>query len=49
VVKPPAKKSVGPWGKWYTWVAAGAVVALVGGLLIAQHVGSDSLNVTAQH
>jgi hypothetical protein len=42
-------KKVGPWGKWYTWVAAGAVVALVGGLLIAQHVGSDKLTVTATH
>lgn len=46
---PAKKKSIGPWGKWYTWVAAGAVVALVGGLLIAQHVGSDSLDVTASH
>jgi hypothetical protein len=42
-------KKIGPWGKWYTWVAAGAVVALVGGLLIAQHVGGDQLNVTAMH
>jgi hypothetical protein len=45
----PKKKSVGPWGKWYTWTAAGAVVALVAGLLIAEHVGSDSLTVTASH
>jgi hypothetical protein len=50
LTKPAAtKKKVGPWGKWYTWVAAGGVVALVGGLLIAQHVGSDNLNVTASH
>lgn len=46
---PPKKKSVGPWGKWYTWTAAGAVVALVAGLLIAEHVGSDQLTVTASH
>ncbi|HEX4461345.1 MAG TPA: hypothetical protein VIA18_25365 [Polyangia bacterium] len=45
----PKKKSIGPWGKWYTWTAAGAVVALVAGLLIAEHVGSDSLTVTASH
>jgi hypothetical protein len=43
------KSRLGPWGKWYTWVAAGAIVALVGGLLIAQHVGSDSVTVTATH
>src|SRR5262249_33529706 len=47
--KTVTKKKNGPWGKWYTWAAAGAVVALVGGLLIAQHVGSDTLNVTAAH
>lgn len=46
---PKKKKSVGPWGKWYTWTAAGAVVALVAGLLIAEHVGSDQLTVTASH
>jgi hypothetical protein len=48
---PPAdkKKSVGPWGKWYTWVAAGAVVALVAGLLIAKEVGDDTLTVKASH
>lgn len=45
--KPKAKR--GPWGHWYTWAAAGAVVAVVAGLLIAQHVGSDSLTVTANH
>jgi hypothetical protein len=46
---PPAKSKWGAWGKWYTWVAAGAVLALVGGLLIAEHVGSDSLNVEVVH
>src|SRR5438270_7001261 len=32
---PPEKKKsrLGAWGKWYTWVAAGAVVALVVGVL----------------
>ncbi len=46
----PAKKSkLGAWGKWYTWVAAGGVVALVVGILVAQKVGSDSLTVTATH
>jgi len=45
----PEKKSKwGAWGKWYTWVAAGAVVLLVGGLLIAEHVGSDSLHISAK-
>jgi hypothetical protein len=43
---PPKKKWTGSWGKWYTWVAAGGVVLLVGGLLIAQNVGSDSLKIT---
>jgi hypothetical protein len=46
---PEKKKRLGPWGKWYTWVAAGAVVALVAGLLIAQNVGSDSVDITASH
>jgi len=44
----PPKKKWGSWGKWYTWVAAGGVVLLVGGLLIAQNVGSDSLKVTVE-
>lgn len=48
--QPEKKKSrLGAWGHWYTWAAAGAVVALVAGLLIAQHVGDDSLTVTASH
>jgi hypothetical protein len=46
---PPARTRLGAWGKWYTWVAAGAVVALVVGLLIAEHVGDDKLTVTATH
>jgi hypothetical protein len=47
----PAKKKsgLGAWGKWYTWVAAGAVVALVVGILVASKVGDDSLTVTASH
>jgi hypothetical protein len=49
--KPPEKKKsrLGAWGKWYTWVAAGAVVALVVGVLVASKVGTDSLTVTASH
>jgi hypothetical protein len=48
---PPEKKKsrLGAWGKWYTWVAAGAVVALVVGVLVASKVGTDSLTVTASH
>jgi hypothetical protein len=47
---PEKKKSrLGAWGKWYTWVAAGGVVALVVGVLIASKVGDDSLTVTATH
>jgi hypothetical protein len=47
---PEKKKSkLGAWGKWYTWVAAGAVVALVVGVLVASKVGTDSLTVTASH
>jgi len=47
---PEKKKSrLGAWGKWYTWVAAGAVVALVVGVLVASKVGDDSLTVTAAH
>jgi hypothetical protein len=47
--QPEKKKSIGPWGKWYTWVAAGAVVTLVGALLIAKNVGDDSLTIKASH
>ena len=47
---PEKKKSrLGPWGKWYTWVAAGGIVALVVGVLIASKVGDDSLTVSASH
>jgi len=45
----PKKSKLGPWGKWYTWVAAGGIVALVVGVLIASKVGNDSLTVTATH
>ncbi len=45
--KPPeAAPKKSKWGKWYTWVAAGGVVLLVGGLLIAQNVGSDKFTVS---
>jgi hypothetical protein len=43
------KSKWGAWSKWYTWVAAGGVLALVGGLLIAEHVGSDSLKIDVSH
>lgn len=33
--------------KWYTWVIAGGVAALIAGLLIAEQVGSDSVTVHA--
>jgi hypothetical protein len=50
VVAPSEKKSrLGVWGKWYTWVAAGAVVALVVGLLVSEHVGDDKLTLSASH
>ena len=45
----PTKSKLGAWGKWYTWVAAGAVVALVVGVLVASKVGTDSLTVTTTH
>jgi hypothetical protein len=48
-VAPPPKRKLGIWGKWYTWVAAGGVVALVVGLLVAQNVGSDKVTVTSSH
>lgn len=35
--------------KWYTWVIAGGVVALLAGILIADKVSSDSVTVTATH
>jgi hypothetical protein len=49
---PPPKKPEKPksaWGKWYTWVAAGGVVILIGTLLIVDRVGDDKLTVTAKH
>jgi hypothetical protein len=46
---PKQEKPKSRWGKWYTWVVAGAVVALVVGLLVAQNVGSDKLHITAMH
>ena len=44
-----AKSKWGAWGKWYTWVAAGGVVILVGGLIIAKQVGDDSLKIAVTH
>lgn len=35
--------------KWYTWVIAGGVVALLAGILIADKVSSDKVTVTASH
>jgi hypothetical protein len=35
--------------KWYSWVVAGGVVVLIGGLLIADHYGTDTLTVQASH
>ena len=52
LAKPPIKAAEKPksaWGKWYTWVAAGGVVVLIGTLLIVDRVGSDKLTVTATH
>jgi hypothetical protein len=55
VVAQPAKPAKGPdkpksaWGKWYTWVAAGGVLVLIGTLLIVDRVGDDKLTVTAKH
>jgi hypothetical protein len=49
---PPAKKAEKPksaWGHWYTWVAAGGVLVLIGTLLIVDRVGDDKLTVTASH
>jgi hypothetical protein len=48
--QPEKKKSkLGPWGKWYTWVAAGAVAGLIIVLVVKDKVGDDSLTVTATH
>ncbi len=47
--KVAAKSKWGAWGKWYTWVAAGGVLVLVAALLIAQHVGDDSLTIAVSH
>jgi hypothetical protein len=51
----PADKEKGKTGsrlpfaktKWYTWVVAGGVVALVAGLLIAEKVSTDKVVITA--
>lgn len=51
----PAEKDKGKTGsrlpfaktKWYTWVVAGGVVALIAGLLIAEKVSTDKVVVTA--
>jgi hypothetical protein len=46
-------KPVPPWKRWYTWVAAGGVLALVGGLWLADHYGvgqgSDQITVHVTH
>jgi hypothetical protein len=46
--KPPEKPK-SAWGKWYTWVAAGGVLVLIGTLLIVDRVGNDQLTVNASH
>ncbi|MDB4969991.1 MAG: hypothetical protein JWN44_5680 [Myxococcales bacterium] len=45
----PKKSRLGAWGKWYTWVAAGAVAGLIIVLVVKDKVGDDSLAVTASH
>ena len=35
--------------KWYTWVVAGGVAALIGGLLIAERFSSEKITATATH
>jgi hypothetical protein len=45
----PKKSRLGVWGKWYTWVAAGAVAGLIVVLVVKDKVGDDSLSVTANH
>ena len=49
---PPAKKQ--SWlpfrnTKWYTWVVAGGVAALIAGLLIAEKVSPEKLTISATH
>ncbi len=48
---PAKKKSWLPFAntKWYTWVVAGGVVALIAGLLIAEKVSPEKLTVSATH
>jgi hypothetical protein len=33
--------------KWYTWVVAGGVVALIAGLLISEKVSDDKVTISA--
>lgn len=46
---PPAKKSWLPFRntKWYTWVVAGGVAALIAGLLIAEKVSPEKVTISA--
>lgn len=50
---PPRPKSAAStssaWRKWYTWTAAGAVIALIGTLFIVQANTSDQVTVRATH
>jgi hypothetical protein len=50
-VPPPKKKSWWPFSntKWYTWVVAGGVAALIAGLLIAEKVSPQTETITATH
>ncbi len=47
--KPSGSKLPFAKTKWYTWVVAGGVAALIGGLLIAERFSKDKLTVTATH
>ncbi|MSP61895.1 MAG: PEGA domain-containing protein [Myxococcales bacterium] len=37
------------WKRWYTWVAGGALLALVVGLLVADRIGSDEVTIHVTH
>ena|SRR5579871_107042 len=43
---PPPAPETPAWKRWYTWVAAGVLAAVVIGIVVANHVGTDELDVT---
>jgi hypothetical protein len=51
IAKKPAAppEEVPAWKRWYTWVAAGGLVAIIVGVVVANHVGSDSLTISVGH